>query len=123
MKQENNNPTPTNIAETAIHGILEKKGQEIKLLDLRNVSNAVCDYFVICHGSSNTNVEAIANAAEDEILKNYREKPTHREGYENAEWIILDYFNVVVHIFQKEYREFYNIEDLWGDAKITEITE
>jgi ribosome-associated protein len=121
MTKENIIPTPSDIAETAIHGILEKKGLEVKLLDLRDVDYAVCDYFVVCHGSSNVNVEAIASSAEDELRKRFAEKPVHREGFDNAEWIILDYFNVVVHVFQKEFRSYYNLEDLWADAKVTEI--
>ena len=121
MTKDNIIPSPSDIAETAIHGILERKGQEVKLLDLRNVDHAVCDYFIVCHGSSHINVEAIANSAEDELRKKFAEKPLHREGYDNAEWIILDYFNVVIHVFQKEFRSFYNLEDLWADAKVTEI--
>lgn len=114
-------PTSEQLAYTAIEGIKDKKGQNIKLLDLRNVTNAISDFFIICHGTSNTNVEAIARASEEEIIKAYDEKPMHREGFDNAEWIILDYFNVVVHILQKEWRDYYKIEVLWADAEVMDI--
>lgn len=111
------------ITESAIKGIQNVKGQDIAVMDLLEVGNSVCDYFVICHGSSNTNVEAIANSVEDEVREALSEKPLHREGLNNAEWVLLDYFSVVIHIFQKEKRDFYNIEELWADAKIERIPE
>lgn len=111
------------ITESAIKGIQNVKGQDIAVMDLLEVGNSVCDYFVICHGSSNTNVEAIANSVEDKVREALSEKPLHREGLNNAEWVLLDYFSVVIHIFQKEKRDFYNIEELWADAKIERIPE
>jgi ribosome-associated protein len=118
-----NEITSTQLAETAVLGLKERKGKEIKLLDLRDISNSVSDYFVICHGSSNTNVASLADSVQDEVREHLAEKPWHVEGTQNAEWIIIDYFNVVVHIFQESVREFYNLEDLWADAKVSTIED
>ena len=104
-----------------VQGIEDIKGQNISLLDLRNIENSVCDYFIICNGNSNTQVNAIVSSVQKNVSKNIREKPYHIEGVENAEWVLMDYVNVVVHVFQKHKREYYDIENLWGDAKITEI--
>ena len=104
-----------------VQGIEDIKGQNISLLDLRNIENTVCDYFIICNGNSNTQVNAIVSSVQKNVSKNIREKPYQIEGVENAEWILMDYVNVVVHVFQKHKREYYDIENLWGDAKITEI--
>ncbi len=106
------------ISELAIHGIQEKKGNDIVRLDLRNIKSSVSDYFVICHADSSTQVKAIANSIEDEIFKATGQEATHKEGLEHAEWILLDYIDVVVHIFKTDKREFYGVEDLWGDAEI-----
>ena len=80
----------------------------------------VCDYFIICDGTSNTQVNAIVNSIQKKVSKEIKDKPWHVEGSDNAEWVLLDYVNVVVHVFQKHVREYYNIESLWGDAKTTE---
>jgi len=111
------NPLVNNIIE----GILEVKGQNIKVLDLRNLENAVCDYFVICEGSSNTQVSAIHGSVLKTVRQNINDRPWHVEGSDQATWILMDYVNTVVHIFQKENREFYDIEGMWGDAEITNI--
>ena len=100
-----------------IKGIEEVKGQDIEILDLRDIENTVCDYFIICNGNSNTQVNAIVNSVQKTVSKAIQEKPWHVEGSNNAEWVLLDYIHVVVHVFQKQIREFYNIEGLWGDAK------
>jgi ribosome-associated protein len=100
-----------------IKGIEEVKGQDIEILDLRDIENTVCDYFIICNGNSNTQVNAIVNSVQKTASKAIQEKPWHVEGSNNAEWVLLDYVHVVVHVFQKQIREFYNIEGLWGDAK------
>ena len=100
-----------------IKGIEEVKGQDIEILDLRDIENTVCDYFIICNGNSNTQVNAIVNSVQKTVSKAMQEKPWHVEGSNNAEWVLLDYVHVVVHVFQKQIREFYNIEGLWGDAK------
>ncbi|MDT0642460.1 ribosome silencing factor [Zunongwangia sp. F363] len=104
-----------------IKGIEEVKGNDIDILDLREIENTVCDYFIICNGSSNTQVNAIVNSVQKSVSKALKDKPWHIEGSENAEWVLMDYVNVVVHVFQRHIREFYDIESLWGDAKITSI--
>ncbi|MFT5750694.1 MAG: ribosome-associated protein [Flavobacteriales bacterium] len=106
---------------TILHGIEEVKGQGIDILDLRELENTVCDYFIICNGTSNTQVSAIVNSIQKTVSKEMKEKPWHTEGLDNSEWVLIDYVNVVVHVFQKHIREFYDIESLWGDAKITTI--
>ena len=104
-----------------IKGIEEVKGQDIQILDLRDIENTVCDYFVICNGTSNTQVNAIVNSVQKLVSKSLKEKPWHVEGSDNAEWVLMDYVHVVVHVFQKHIREFYDIEGLWGDAKTVTI--
>ncbi|MFT6795325.1 MAG: ribosome-associated protein [Maribacter sp.] len=104
-----------------LQGIEEVKGQHINLLDLRDIENTVCDYFIVCNGTSNTHVNAIVGSIQKIVSKAIQDKPWHVEGEANAEWVLLDYINVVVHVFQKQIREFYDIEGLWGDAKFTTI--
>ena len=104
-----------------LHGIEEVKGVDINLLDLREIENTVCDYFIICNGTSNTHVNAIVSSIQKTVSKSIHDKPWHIEGSENAEWVLMDYVNVVVHVFQKHIREFYDIEGLWGDAKVTMV--
>lgn len=109
------------LAEAAVRGIQEVKGHEILSIDLRKIQNAVSDFFIICHGTSNVQVDAIARSIEKIIFEETGESPFHKEGKENAEWILLDYFNIVVHIFNEEAREFYNLEKLWADADVKQI--
>ncbi len=104
-----------------LEGIENVKGQEIILLDLKEIENTVCDYFIICNGTSNTQVNAIVGSIQKTVSKAIHDKPWHVEGQDNAEWVLMDYVNVVVHVFQKQIREFYDIEGLWGDAKFTKI--
>jgi len=104
-----------------LEGIEDVKGQHINILDLREIDNTVCDYFIICEGTSNTQVNAIVNSIQKKVSKEIKDKPWHVEGTTNAEWVLLDYINVVVHVFQKHIREYYDIESLWGDAVATEI--
>ena len=108
----------TNISEVIVQGIQEKKGNDIVRLDLRNIHSSVADYFVVTHAESSTQVKAIANSVEEEVFKALGIEPFRKEGLQNAEWILLDYFDVVVHIFKTDKREFYGIEDLWGDAEM-----
>lgn len=117
---EKENNTDQLIALT-VKGIEDVKGNDIRILDLREIENTVCDYFIICSGTSNTQVNAIVNSINKTVSKALQEKPWHIEGTENAEWVLMDYVHVVVHVFQKHIREFYDIEELWGDAKITQI--
>ena len=104
-----------------ISGIENVKGLDVNLLDLRDIENTVCSYFVVCTGSSNTHVNAIVSAVQKTVSKELREKPFHTEGIDNSEWVLIDYVNIVVHVFQRQIREYYNIEGLWGDAKTTKI--
>ena len=112
---------PDELITLIIAGIEDIKGQNISILDLRSIENSVCDYFVICDGNSNTQVNAITGSIQKLVSKELKDKPWHIEGQNNSEWILMDYVNVVVHVFQKQIREFYDIESLWGDANITEI--
>lgn len=105
-----------------IKGIEDVKGEDIQLLDLRDIENTVCDYFIVCSGTSNTQVNAISGSIQKVVSKELKDKPWHVEGQNNAEWVLMDYVSVVVHIFQKHVRSFYDIESLWGDAKITAIS-
>jgi ribosome-associated protein len=109
------------LAETIIEGIRDKKGKNIVSLDISNIKNSICNYFIICHGTSRTHVEAIADSIEHEVRKALKEKPWHREGHENAEWILLDYVDVVAHVFQEKTRDFYQLENLWADAELVRI--
>ena len=105
-----------------VKGIEEVKGQDIDILDLRHIENTPCDYFIICNGSSNTQVNAIVNSVQRVVSKEIKDKPWHVEGQMNAEWVLMDYIDVVLHVFQKHIREYYNIEGLWGDAKTIKFT-
>ncbi|OIQ20212.1 MAG: ribosome silencing factor [Flavobacterium sp. MedPE-SWcel] len=104
-----------------IKGIEEVKGEDIDILDLRAIDNTVCDYYVLCNGNSNTQVNAIVQSIQKVVSKELKDKPWHVEGTDNGEWVLMDYVNIVVHVFQQHIREYYDIESLWGDAKITSI--
>ena len=118
---QKNKASADELISLIILGIEEVKGVDINLLDLREIENTVCDYFIICNGTSNTHVNAITSSIQKTVSKAIKDKPWHVEGSENAEWILMDYVNVVVHVFQKQIRDFYDIEGLWGDAKVTLI--
>ena len=107
--------------DVVIRGIQEVKGKDIVHLDLRNIQNAVSDHFVICHGDSNTQVEAIAGSVQRMMKENLKERPWHVEGTNNAEWVLVDYVNIVVHVFHRDKREFYDLEGLWADATVNAI--
>ena len=113
--------SPDELIALILQGIEEVKGIDINLLDLREIDNTVCDYFIICNGTSNTHVKAIVGSIQKIVSKSIKDKPWHIEGEDNAEWVLMDYVNVVVHVFQKQVREYYDIEGLWGDAKFTTI--
>lgn len=98
-----------------IDAIKDKKGENIVSLDLKNITEAVADFFILCEGQSKTQVNAISNSIEDAVRENCSEKPYHIEKGE--EWTLVDYVNVVVHVFQKEHRKFYDLEGLWEDAE------
>jgi ribosome-associated protein len=109
--------TEQRLLKSIVKGLEEKKAHQVNILNLKKIDNAVCDYFVICHGSSTTQVGALADAVVEESLKSCAEKPIHREGLDNMLWVLLDYGNIVVHIFEEGQRPFYKLEELWADAK------
>jgi len=111
------------LAAIIVKGIQEKKGEHIVQMDLSNVEGAVTDYFVICEANSTTQIDAIKDSIAKEVKEILGEKPWHVEGTSNLEWVLIDYVNVVAHIFNREKREFFNLEELWADAKIKEIKE
>jgi ribosome-associated protein len=124
VKQKSVEKTNTiEIVNAAVEGILKKKGKNPVSLDLTEIENSVCKYFIICHGDSNTQVEALAESVMEVVQEETGEKAWHKEGLNNATWALLDYSDVVIHIFQKEYRGFYKLEELWADAKLTEYKE
>ena len=118
----NNYDNASSLIDEIIKGIENVKGEEIQVMDFNNIENTPCKYFIICSGNSNTQVMAIVNSIIKKVSKKIQEKPLHTEGLEAAEWVLIDYINVVVHVFQRKTREFYNIEELWGDAKSTLVT-
>ena len=109
------------LLETIIEGIEEVKGKDITILDLKNIETAVCKYFVICSGTSNTHVSSVSDNVRKFVAKEMQEKPWNTEGQSTSEWILLDYSDIVVHVFQEKTRAFYTLEDLWGDAEIRNI--
>lgn len=111
------------LTQAIVDGMQEKKAEDIVVMDLRGVKNSIADFFVICSGNSDTQIDAISESIEKEVHKKDKENPWHREGKENKEWVLLDYVNVVAHIFKKDKRIFYGLEDLWGDAVITEVAQ
>ena len=117
----NDNLAP--LTEAIVEAMKSKKAGNIITLDLRNLDNRYVDKFIICHGDNDRQVEAIAKEVEEHVRKTLNDKPWHREGYENREWILLDYVNIVVHVFLKEKRDFYAIEELWGDAETEEFND
>lgn len=104
-----------------IESIQDIKGENIQILDMTGIENAATETFIICSGNSNTQVSALAGSVEKKVRNDLGDRPWHVEGTDNATWILMDYINVVVHIFQTEVREYYDIEELWGDAKFTKI--
>ena len=121
--KKNNLDSSDILANVIIGGMLNNKSENIVSLDLKKIESAVCDYFIICHGNSNTHITAIANNIIKETSKELNDKPLSKEGISNGTWILLDYGNVVAHIFQKEIRDYYNLEELWGDAQIKNILD
>ena len=121
MTVNNSSTLSEKMSQVVVKGMQDKKAADIVVIDLRNIHNAIADFFVICSGSSDTQLDAIADSVE--VYKAFKENPWHAEGKTNKEWMLLDYANVVVHIFKKDRREFYGLENLWGDATITRIEE
>lgn len=123
MKKKSREEESEQLVEHIINGLREKKGKAIVTLDLRKIENSVCDFYVVCSGDSNTQVKALADSVEEEVRKNLKDRPWHVEGTTNAEWVLMDYVSVAVHIFQREPREFYDIEGLWADAVVKEYED
>jgi len=107
----------SSLLDAIVDGMQEKKAHNITVVNLTEIENRAFDYFVICDAESRTQVEAIAGSVEETVEKKTGEKPYHAEGFQNAEWILIDYINIVAHVFQKETRDYYNIENLWADAE------
>ncbi|MCO4813110.1 MAG: ribosome silencing factor [Flavobacteriales bacterium] len=104
------------LCDTIVEGMQENKANDIVVLDLREIENAVCDFFVICSGDSSTQVDGIGSSVTRYTRENIAEKPWKIEGQNNSEWVLIDYVSVVAHVFYRETRDFYNLEDLWADA-------
>lgn len=113
--------TSEELSQIIVKGMEERKAEDIKVLDLREVKGSISDFFIICSGNSDTQIQAIAESIEKEAKELGRELPWRKEGFTNREWILLDYVSVVAHIFKRDKREFYALEDLWGDAKIVSV--
>ncbi len=118
-----NTVTKQILIDKIVDAIQDTKGEDIMIFDLSGIENSVAETFVICSGNSNTQVAAIAGNVEKKVRNDLKERPWHVEGTENAMWVLVDYVTVVVHIFQKQIREYYDIEELWGDAKITKVED
>ena len=113
----------TGVTDSIVRGLLEKKGEKVALIDLRNIESRICDWFVISHAASTRLVDSLAWSVEDVVRKETGVKPYHIEGRENCIWVLLDYGDILVHIFQKPYREFYDLESLWADGRITYLDD
>ncbi len=111
------------LLKNILESILEKKGKEIINIDLSSTNNLLCDNFIICHGDSKTQVNAIAESIEKRMKEKLNKYSDHVEGIQNAQWILMVYDAVIIHIFQKEIRDFYKLEELWGDAPVVKIEE
>lgn len=109
------------LLDSIIDGLEERKAKNITILDLSNIKNRSFDYFVIADAESSTHVDSIASSVEETVKKQLDERPFHTEGWENAEWILLDYVDIMVHVFQQQTRDFYRLEELWADAEITRL--
>jgi ribosome-associated protein len=111
------------LSQLVVKGMQEKKANNIVVMDLRKVKNAFTDFFVVCSGNSDTQVDAIAESVDKEVWEATKNNPRSMEGKANHEWILVDYYDVIVHVFKKDRREFYKLEELWGDAEFTYIDE
>jgi ribosome-associated protein len=123
MSKQNGLLNSEQLSKVVVKGMQEMKAEDIVMMDLRGVGNAVADFFVICSGNSDTHIDAIAESVDHEVNKADKQNPWHREGQNNKIWVLLDYVDVVVHVFNHDSREFYALESLWGDAKITAYDE
>lgn len=117
MSKKEKTEISNKLAEIVVLGMQEKKANEIVKLDMRDINATLSDYFVICHANSNVQVNAIARGVEEEVYKAFGQDPWHKEGHSTGDWVLLDYVDVVVHIFKEDKRDHFRIEELWGDAK------
>jgi ribosome-associated protein len=111
------------IAEEAVRAMDDRKGIDIVTIDLREIDGCFCSFFVICHGTSGTHVAGLADHVHESLRVQLGEKPTHVEGMNQATWVLLDYGDVVVHVFREEQRQFYQLEEFWADARVTKVEE
>ncbi len=118
MSKQKNTLENKVIADKIVEGIQEKKGKKIVVVDLNKLKDAPCSYFVICEGDSSTHVNAIAFSIKDWVKEKINVKPYATDGFENLQWIAMDYGQIIVHVFQRQYREFYDLEHLWEDADL-----
>ncbi|TAF95042.1 MAG: ribosome silencing factor [Cytophagia bacterium] len=123
QRQSSSDLSSKDLAQLIVRGMQEKKAVDITVMDLREIKNAVTDFFVICSGNSDVQIDAIADSVEEETIKTANTRPWQREGKTYKEWILLDYVDVVVHVFKKDRRAYYDLELLWGDAIVTQIEE
>lgn len=123
MENKNISSSTNQLIDAIVEGVQRKKGEKIIDLDLTKLDSTECDHFIICHGNSNTQVDSIAHSVEETVEELTGENAIHKDGYRNAEWILLDYSDIMVHIFQKELRGHYDLESLWADAKIKSFNE
>lgn len=121
MQNKNNNAQE--VINQIIEGIQDKKGKEIVVVDMLELGNSICDYFVICQGGSPAQVSAITDSIEDTVRVNCKRKPYAVDGLRNAQWVAMDYGDILVHVFLPDVRKFYDIEHLWADAKLTMIPD
>lgn len=123
MQNTNKPIVKNNLKNLIIYGLQEKKAIDIAVMDLRKIKNTVCDFFIVCSGNSSTQTNALKDSVEKEVFQVMGEDPNCVEGQQQGEWILMDYFDIVVHIFRKDKRTFYGLEELWGDAEVTRVTE
>ena len=123
LRVKNTDVASDTLCDLVVKGMQEKKARNVVVMNLKGVKNAIADYFVVCSGTSDPHIDAIAGSVEEEVYKAAHLNPWHQEGKTNREWILLDYVDVVVHVFKQERREFYRLEELWGDADFTVIED
>lgn len=121
MSEQLNDSDSKRLCDTIVEGMQENKANDIVILDLREIGTAVCDFFVICSGESSTQVDGISNSVERYTRKSISEKPWRVEGKSQSEWVLMDYVSVVAHVFYKDTRSFYDLEDLWADANRVDV--
>jgi len=123
MTEEKEQVSAKELNKYIVKGIQEKKGTEIVIINLTGTESSIADFFILCTGNSETQLDAILESVEHEVQKATGQTPWHREGLQNKEWILLDYIDVVVHIFKRDIRSFYSLETLWGDADIKYVKD